>query len=127
VGRDREGLAAAGDDDSRPDETALQAKGDSMKALTVCQPWAWAIIHAPKRIENRTWRTSHRGPLAVHAGLSQRLVRGNLPDGTRVRVFELVYRAIVGVVDCVPVGESPAGSVRGGAILLAAGEPPAVA
>ena len=40
-----------------------------MKALTVQQPWAWAIIHGGKLIENRTanW-SSYRGPLAIHAG-----------------------------------------------------------
>lgn len=27
-----------------------------MKALTVRQPWAWAIVHAGKDVENRTWR-----------------------------------------------------------------------
>lgn len=27
-----------------------------MKALTVRQPWAWAIMHAGKDVENRTWR-----------------------------------------------------------------------
>lgn len=26
-----------------------------MYALTILQPWAWAIIHAGKVIENRTW------------------------------------------------------------------------
>lgn len=41
-----------------------------MKALTVQQPWAWAIIHAGKTVENRTQRWwSYRGPLAIHAGL----------------------------------------------------------
>ena len=29
--------------------------------------WAWAIVHGFKRIENRSWGTSHRGPLAIHA------------------------------------------------------------
>lgn len=29
-----------------------------MKALTIRQPWAWAICHAGKRIENRAWLTS---------------------------------------------------------------------
>lgn len=38
-----------------------------MKVLTVRQPWAWAIIHAGKDIENRTWATKYRGPLAIHA------------------------------------------------------------
>ncbi|MCC9181146.1 hypothetical protein [Mycolicibacterium mageritense] len=38
-----------------------------MKALTVQQPWAWAIFYG-KLIENRTQLWSYRGPLAIHAG-----------------------------------------------------------
>lgn len=38
-----------------------------MKALTVQQPWAWAIFHG-KPVENRTQLWKHRGPLAIHAG-----------------------------------------------------------
>lgn len=40
-----------------------------MKALTVQQPWAWAIMHGGKSIENRTQLWSYRGSLAIHAGL----------------------------------------------------------
>lgn len=36
-------------------------------ALSIRQPWAWAILHAGKDIENRTWATSFRGPVAIHA------------------------------------------------------------
>jgi len=43
-------------------------------ALAVRQPWAWAIIHAGKDIENRDWRLpnyngrlSRRGRIAIHA------------------------------------------------------------
>ncbi len=39
-----------------------------MKALTVRQPWASLISLGVKRIETRSWSTSFRGPLAVHAG-----------------------------------------------------------
>lgn len=39
-----------------------------MKALTVQQPWAWAIFHG-KTIENRTQQWTYRGPLAIHAGI----------------------------------------------------------
>lgn len=39
-----------------------------MKAITVRQPWAWAIVEAGKLIENRSRGTSYRGPLAIHAG-----------------------------------------------------------
>lgn len=38
-----------------------------MKALTVQQPWAWAIF-AGKTVENRTQLWKYRGPLAIHAG-----------------------------------------------------------
>lgn len=39
-----------------------------MKAITVQQPWAWCIAAGHKRVENRGWVTSYRGPLAIHAG-----------------------------------------------------------
>lgn len=40
-----------------------------MRALTVRQPWAWAIIHSGKDVENRTQAWSYRGPVAIHAGV----------------------------------------------------------
>jgi hypothetical protein len=39
-----------------------------MKAISVQQPWAWAILFAGKDVENRSWRTNHRGPILIHAG-----------------------------------------------------------
>lgn len=39
-----------------------------MKALSIRQPWAWAIIHAGKDIENRQWPTKFRGRILIHAG-----------------------------------------------------------
>jgi hypothetical protein len=39
-----------------------------MRALTVKQPWAWAIAAGKKPVENRTWPTGHRGMVAIHAG-----------------------------------------------------------
>lgn len=39
-----------------------------IRALTIRQPWAAAIAHADKRVENRTWPTSYRGTLLIHAG-----------------------------------------------------------
>lgn len=47
-------------------------------ALSVRQPWAWAIIHAGKNIENRSWQAVARGAfqprrVAIHAarGMTQ--------------------------------------------------------
>ncbi len=38
-----------------------------MKALTLTQPWATLVAIGAKCIETRSWRTSYRGPLAIHA------------------------------------------------------------
>lgn len=43
-----------------------------LKALSVRQPWAWAIIHAGKDIENRSWQAVNhglrvRGRICIHA------------------------------------------------------------
>jgi hypothetical protein len=46
------------------------------KGLSVAQPWASAIAFAGKDIENRSWRTHYRGPLAIHA--SGTMFRDNL-------------------------------------------------
>lgn len=83
-----------------------------MKILTVWQPWA-GLFFAPwpdaKDVENRTWSTTYRGRLCIHAGkrfdedglaylLAGPLVKGRaLPDICRV------HSAILGVVDLVDV------------------------
>ena len=41
-----------------------------LPALSVRQPWAWLIVNGVKDIENRLWRTHHRGPSLIHASLS---------------------------------------------------------
>lgn len=38
-----------------------------MRALSLTQPWASLVAHDEKRIETRSWPTSYRGPLAIHA------------------------------------------------------------
>lgn len=88
-----------------------------MKALTVRQPWAWAIIHGGKDIENRTTPWKYRGPLAIHAAVaySQRGMRSGLiwdalgeygwnagPEAiTRSKSNPFHLGAIIGVVDLV--------------------------
>jgi hypothetical protein len=69
-----------GDAVQRPGDAAwLSARarrcyGDPMKALTLKQPWAWAVVHGGKWIENRTWRPPAAiigEPFAIHAGLKK--------------------------------------------------------
>jgi hypothetical protein len=38
-----------------------------MRALSIRQPWAWAILHAGKDVENRDWATTLRGEVLIHA------------------------------------------------------------
>jgi len=44
-----------------------------MRVLTVHQPWAWAILHGGKDIENRPLNIAgqYRGPVAVHVALAR--------------------------------------------------------
>lgn len=57
------------------------------KGLSIIQPWASAIAFAGKDVENRSWRTHYRGPIAIHASgkiwrdvlaLPIRVVRGGV-------------------------------------------------
>lgn len=41
---------------------------ESMKALSIMQPWAWLIVNGHKDIENRDWRCHRRGRVLIHAG-----------------------------------------------------------
>lgn len=38
-----------------------------MKALSLTQPWASMVAIGYKQFETRSWSTSYRGPLAIHA------------------------------------------------------------
>lgn len=42
-----------------------------MKALSIRQPWAYAIVHGTKPVENRDWPTRVRGSVFIHAGKQQ--------------------------------------------------------
>lgn len=38
-----------------------------MKAITLWQPWASLLACGAKQFETRSWATSYRGPIAIHA------------------------------------------------------------
>lgn len=50
--------------------------GQTIKALSLHQPWATAVARGSKRFETRSWKTSYKGPLAIHA--SKRCVKKEL-------------------------------------------------
>jgi hypothetical protein len=61
-----------------------------MRALSVKQPWADAIVRGRQRVEFRSWRTAYRGPLAIHASTRPAAGAGELPLGCLVGVVTLV-------------------------------------
>lgn len=88
-----------------------------MIALSIRQPWAWAIMRAGKDIENRDWMTEYRGRILVHASKGgtkkdYEFARGYIQERTSLVVpdkKEIVVGAILGavtVVDCVDGSDS---------------------
>lgn len=41
--------------------------GETMKALSIKEPWASMILSGKKTIETRTWKTNYRGPILLCA------------------------------------------------------------
>lgn len=48
-------------------EELLSGSDVPMRALTLWQPWASLVAWGEKRIETRSWSTTYRGPLIIHA------------------------------------------------------------
>jgi ASCH domain len=69
-----------------------------VRTLTIRQPWAEWIIAGEKDVENRTWTTSHRGLLGIHAGQSVAALREMDLDPA-----DFVLGALVGVVELVDI------------------------
>jgi hypothetical protein len=87
------------------------------RALSLTQPWATLVASGAKRVETRSWRTPHRGALAVHASAgfpgAARALCGQEPFRSALRAAgfghaaELPRGALVGcvrLVDVVPAG-----------------------
>ena len=92
-----------------------------MRCITLTQPWATLIAVSAKKIETRSWRTSYRGPLAIHAAkgfpkwareftmepVCYEAVK-SFTDG-RIKTFPAyptgVVLATCTLVDCVPIHE----------------------
>ena len=82
-----------------------------MKAISIKQPWAWAILHAGKDVENRNWNTNFRGMVFIHVGkvddgCGREFIKGiselNVPNNIK-------YGGIIGsveIVDCVTQSDS---------------------
>lgn len=88
------------------------------KALSIRQPWAWAIINAGKDIENRSWRTKYRGPVCIHAAKGMTLGEWDEAGYFMFRTLGIIppqkpdvhmggIIGVVDIIDCVSQSESP--------------------
>ena len=87
-----------------------------MKAISLWQPWATLLASGVKRYETRSWPTSHRGIIAIHAGkkwddeILRECLSGPLAAAlcaADVEPASLPRGAFVGVAEvvaCVPTG-----------------------
>lgn len=94
-----------------------------MKVLTLTEPWAMLMALDLKRIETRSWYTSYRGPMAIHAakGFPRSAIElcreepfltalvkagirtpGDLPRGAIIAVVDLVDCLETGIWSFVP-------------------------
>lgn len=74
----------------------------SMKAITIHQPFAAQIIDGAKTREFRSWSTSYRGPLLIHAAKT----RGSLGDTDDADDFYFAsILGVVDVIDCEPTAD----------------------
>lgn len=112
-----------------------------MKVLTVRQPWASLISLGVKRIETRSWSTSFRGPLAIHAGkakpsrdlvrMGQWLTRWDYGEGRYAmsdglgKWVALPLGAVVAVcdlIDVVPIVAAPADPIPHPGVIVFEGQ-----
>lgn len=86
-----------------------------MKCISIRQPWAWLIVHGYKPVENRTWETFYRGPVAIHA--SQGMTRAEYDGAVS---FLLTCDPLMHILDALPAPEDlPRGGIVGKANLVA--------
>jgi activating signal cointegrator 1 len=64
------------------------------KALTLHEPWAMFVRVGLKRFETRSWQTSYRGPLLIHASANESLVDQTLEDPCIRPAFDRLWRQV---------------------------------
>jgi ASCH domain len=92
------------------DETETACGRGACVALSLKQPWVWAVLCAGKDIENRTWRSGYRGRVILHASrtIDEAGVKYLREAGFQVPA-DLPLGAYVGevtITDCKPLAET---------------------
>lgn len=66
------------------------------RCLSVNNPYAWAIVAGCKVVENRSWSTTYRGRIAIHAGLSRRIVNDKKLVDSFLKADQRIMDAVEG-------------------------------
>lgn len=79
-----------------------------MKVISVQEPYATLIALGYKKIETRSWRTSYRGEIYIHASLSTKYLNSITNEDilNLIKEKELNYGKIIckaRLVDCIPM------------------------
>jgi hypothetical protein len=78
-------------------------------ALSLCQPWAYAVLYLGKDIENRTWRSPYRGRVILHASRTMDEAGVKYLQEAGFPVPEVLpmgaYVGEVTITDCRPLAE----------------------
>lgn len=82
-----------------------------MKALTLTQPWATLVAIGAKAIETRSWRTTFRGPIAIHAAQG-------FPEEAEEICHKDPFRSVLNAAGIHRTGELPRGAIVAVAVLL---------
>ena len=80
----------------------LFPEAQTLKAISLWQPWASLIAAGVKRHETRHWPTSYRGPIAIHA--AKRLDVAGAPEELCVAALGRHWRTSVPLGAIVAIG-----------------------
>ena len=81
-----------------------KAKGkpdQTLRCLSVRQPFAWLLCANAKKVENRTWKTDFRGTIAIHASTNQSMIKSaeRESESKPIKLKNFPFGAIIGLAD----------------------------
>lgn len=88
-----------------------------MRVLTIQEPFATLIMSEYKKIETRSWKTSYRGEIYIHAGKSNNFMKMIDPYTKKIiGNLELNYGSIIcktDLIDCIEMTEEFIEKIKG--------------
>jgi hypothetical protein len=80
-------VQASGDDEVEQEIKSPEDAADTGVCVSLHQPWASLLVAGIKRLEGRSWGTSHRGRLWIHAAAHE-------PTPAEIAAVEQEYKTL---------------------------------